>query len=133
MVVYEYVNYRGEGVFSAWYVSLQARARAALDRKLEDVITGDTPPGLFRGPVRFRGKTYPNTWKLTVNCGVAMRPLACWGPFANEEAWTLLVPVFEVGNKYDPDDFKKAEVRRQEVLSNRFGRRQVFRDESHYE
>jgi hypothetical protein len=131
MVVYEYVDRRGNGVITAWYESLQAKQRAALDDKLEVLVAGVAPPGLLRGPVRHGNESYPNTYKLTINCGMALRPLACPGPFDLEHEWTVLVPVIEVGNRYDPRDFATCELRRDEVLADS-SKRQIFRDATFY-
>jgi hypothetical protein len=76
MKVFEYVDHRGRGVYSEWSAGLQPRARAALDAKLDavrnagepgDARHGELPPNMFRGPVKYKGKFYPNTYKFTVN------------------------------------------------------------------
>src|SRR5262245_23202921 len=100
MRVYEYVDHRGDGVFSVWYAKRQVAQRAGLDAKLDAVraagepATGirlELPPNMFRGPVKFGGELYKNTYKFTVNAGgIAMRPLACKGPIDSDNEWTIL-------------------------------------------
>jgi hypothetical protein len=130
MRVFEYVDRRGIGVYTAWYQARQARQRAALDAKLDAVRkAGELPPRLFRGPVKHRNQFYPNTWKLTVNCDGALRPLACKGPIDPENEWTILVPVIEVGNQYPPGVFQEAEERRLEIVADPTRRRELRGDD----
>lgn len=119
MKVFEYLDRRGNGVFSEWRERLQPPQRAALDVKVDLVRkAGQLPPNLLRGPVSYRGRSYPHTWKLTVNAGgIAMRPLVCPGPIADDEEWTILVAVVEVGNRYPDGVFEQAENRRDEILA----------------
>lgn len=137
MRVYEYVDRRGRGVYTEWYASRQSREQAALDAKLKTVRKagesardgrGELPPNMFRGPVRYGGRFFPNTYKFTVNAGgVAMRPLACEGPIDCENEWTILVPVIEVGNRYPAGVFDEAERRRIEVLNDPLQRRREIK------
>lgn len=125
-------------MYTEWYARQQKREQAALDVKLGTVRTAGEPPkggrealppSLFRGPVRYRGKFYPNTWKLTVNTGIALRPLCCLGPIDSETEWTILVPVIEVGNKYPAGVFEQAEARRLEVLADPDHRRREVKED----
>ena len=135
MRVYEFVDHRGDGVYTAWYKRRQTREQAALDAKLATVRRGgesasgvrqELPPNLFRGPVKYQKKFYPNTWKLTVTAGnVAMRPLACKGPQDTENEWTILVPVIEVGGEYPGGVFAEAESRRLQIIADPNRRRLI--------
>ena len=138
MKVFEYLDARGHGVYSEWYKGLQKRQRAALDAKIDavrnagdpgDARRGELPPNLFRGPVRHRQRVYPHTWKLTVNCDAALRPLACKGPLDDSTEWTILVPVIEVRGEYPDGCFQKAEDRRQEILNYPLRRREIRGDD----
>src|SRR6187431_2504298 len=111
MRLYEYVDRRGIGVFEAWYDGLQKAQKAALDVKIKAVINagepgdqrhGELPPNMFRGPVRQGNKVYPNSYKSTVQGKVKLRPVACKGPIAVNEEWTILVPAIEVGGQLEP-------------------------------
>src|SRR5688572_20509808 len=109
MKVFEYLDRRGVGVYTDWYHQRQKRQRAALDAKLDavrkageagGVNRGELPPNMFRGPVKYGREFFANTYKFTVNCDGALRPLACKGPIDPNNEWTILVPVIEVGGKY---------------------------------
>jgi hypothetical protein len=138
MKVFEYIDLRGRGVYTEWYLERQKNQRAALDAKLDavrsagepgDTRRGELPPNMFRGPVREGNRSYPNTYKFTVNCDVALRPLACKGPVDEQSEWTILVPVIEVGRKYPPGCFQEAEDRRLEILRDPSRRREILGDD----
>ena len=130
MKLFEYLDRRGIGVYTAWYRTLQKPQQAALDAKLDVVRAGgNLPPNLFRGPVRYQGQHYANTYKLTVNRGGALRPLVCKGPIDCDNEWTILVPVIEVGNRYPPGVFQDAEDRRLEIIADPSRRRELRDDD----
>lgn len=128
MRLYQYLDRRGRPVISEWIETLQVKEQAALEPKLDAVRSagehgdprrGELPPNLFRGPVKHKGKSYPNTYKLTAGKGSksrALRPLACRGPFDTANEWTLLCPAIEVGGKYPDGVFAEAERRRMEII-----------------
>jgi len=138
MKVFEYIDLRGRGVYSDWYDKRQKNQRAALDAKLDavrqagepgDALKGELPPKMFRGPVRLGNRSYPHTYKFTVNCDGALRPLACKGPMDEATEWTILVPVIEVGGKYPAGCFQEAEDRRLEILRDPSRRREIPGDD----
>lgn len=106
-------------MFTTWRASLQVQQRAALDQKTDTIKTAGTlPPNLLRGPVKQNQRFYPNTFKLTVNGSVALRPLACPGPIDVANEWTILVPAIEVGGKLDDGLLGDAEQRRREIIAD---------------
>lgn len=138
MKLFEYLDRRGNGVYSQWYARLEKREQGALDAKLDTIRAAnpagdgqtEIPPNLFRGPARHKQKSYPNTYKLTVNTGnAALRPLACKGPIDIVNEWTILVPVIEVGNEYPDRVFSDAEVRRREIIADPTRRRELVKDD----
>lgn len=101
--------------------------RAALDAKMDVLLAGgDLPPNLMRGPVRQNGKSYPHTFKLTVNGNVALRPLACRGPFDIQNEWTILVPAIEVGRRLDDSLLVDAEKRRLALINHEATRVEIL-------
>lgn len=141
MKLFEYIDRRGMGVYEEWYARRQKRQRAALDVKRDAILRAgeagepgnqlrtELPPKMFRGPVRHKGRFYPHTWKWTINCDGALRPLCCKGPFDESAEWTILLPVIEVGDEYPAGCFEEAESRRLDILRDPSRRREIRGDD----
>lgn len=122
MILYEYVNRRGRGVFTEWRRSLQTAQQAQLDQKLDQLGQVDDPeilPDILAGT-----REEKHIFKLKLGGKVRLRPMVCRGPLDQKREITLLYPAYERDWHYDPPNAPaRAEQRRQEILADPSRRR----------
>lgn len=98
--LFEPVDGRGNGRFTAWRDRLQKGDQAAVDEKLRSLqIFGAVAPCL-------KGVTgYGRLRKIHISTPtLALRPLVCRGPDDQDSEFTLLLGAREVNWDWEPDD-----------------------------
>lgn len=123
MILYDYLDVRGDNVIKNWTTDLGIRDRAKLNNKLDRLENVSDPirelPGLLFGP-GIDGEQ--EIWKLKMGSSGsenALRPLLCKGPFDKGIEITLLSGAVEKDGVLKPNGVAAtAEQRRQDVLRN---------------
>lgn len=113
---WEYLDRRGQRVFTAWRERLKPAERARVDDKMRAVETfGTTAPCLK--PVT----GFPHLRKIRIFVpDQNLRPLLCLGPFDLHSEFTLLIGAREQDFDWDPANAREeAMTRREEIRKDR--------------
>jgi hypothetical protein len=118
--LYDYVDARGVNQIAAWTRSLEATERAKLAAKLLilEKLPVESLPQYLKGP-RIQGEK--EIYKLQIGASgsrLALRPLACRGPFDKDTEITLLVGAVERDNQLAAGAGALAERRRKEIIAD---------------
>lgn len=121
MILYElwdFRNERGDNLIAKWTEQQERAHRARLNQKLDMLIRVSFESAikskLLHGPIQKQKHIY----KLRAQSNVAMRPLLCRGPIANDAEYTLLLGSEEKGGKLPAGAPEKAESNRQAVMAD---------------
>jgi hypothetical protein len=113
-VVYDYVDRRDRNVVAEWLDTLDSRARAKVDAKIQALrqYGGALPTTMLSDTDE------PRIKKLRVRGRVNWRVLLCYGPVDLTKEFTLLHAVHEKDNKMPEGATQEADARRHQVAAD---------------
>ena len=117
LALYDYIDHRDANVIKEWAkkLGLDKRMRATLNQKLDmlALVGSELPTKLLSDTPR------RNIKKIRINGTLALRPMLCKGPIANESEYTMLVGAIEKDRVFVPRDaLQIADERRVEVATD---------------
>lgn len=101
VVIYDYVDDAGDNFISAWMSGIGARARAAINTKLEHILAQTPQLEWHKTKVAAKRKGEADLWEVKVfSDNIQWRPLGFFGP--EEGTFTILVGAIERNGRLDP-------------------------------